>query len=640
MKTTDVGDTGFFGVLSDISLEDYIQLICMKNSTKAIRVTQQGEKGLIFIDQGKIIFSSQDRLLGIDALCQILSWKKGSFREVKIKKLPLPNIDKDYRSLLIEAAARVENSTSETEASERSGNIMQQSDNPIGQTPTKIPVRRKRTLLALTTILPICAIAVLMLVLNFIDRLPVPAFAVTSPKTTQASAVAEQPTAKPAATNQSISIGPLVKTEGKESLPEETILRLHGSNTIGAKLAPALISGYLTTILGAEKVEQLPGKQANEVVIKAKFKDSIKVVEIHAHGSTTGFKGLAEEQCEIGMASRKIKEKEVVELKKFGEMTAPTNEHVIALDGIAVIVNKGNKIDTLNMQQLADIFSGKTTNWSQVGGVPGEITVYARDDNSGTYDTFKSIVLDKLELKQGIKRFESNPELSEQVSRDPFGIGFTSLPSIDKAKAIAVADTGAKPIFPSFFTVATEDYPIARRLYLYTATYPKNNHVRDFIEYVHSRQGQEITNKIDFVDMNIKTFYSEKIDQAQIKNIAMVQDYLKATDNAQRLSLNFRFNTGKVTLDNRGERDLTRVVDFLKERLDRKIILAGFADNAGDYDVNLKLAKFRAETVAVQLRSRGIVVQQIASAGEELPVATNLSTSGKEKNRRVEVWLK
>ena len=120
----------------------------------------------------------------------------------------------------------------------------------------------------------------------------------------------------------------------------------------------------------------------------------------------------------------------------------------------------------------------------------------------------------------------------------------------------------------------------------------------------------------------------------------MVQDYLKATDNAQRLSLNFRFNTGKVTLDNRGERDLPRVVDFLKERLDRKIILAGFADNAGDYDVNLKLAKFRAETVAAQLRSRGIVVQHIASAGEELPVATNLSTSGKEKNRRVEVWLK
>jgi phosphate transport system substrate-binding protein len=205
---------------------------------------------------------------------------------------------------------------------------------------------------------------------------------------------------------------------------------------------------------------------------------------------------------------------------------------------------------------------------------------------------------------------------------------------------VAIADTGAKPIFPSFFTVATEDYPIARRLFLYTATNPTNPHVRDFIEFVHSQKGQEITNKIEMVDMNIKTFHSEKVDPTLIHNKAIIADYINATDNAQRLSLNFRFNSGKVTLDNRGERDLIRVVDFLKERLDKKIILAGFADNAGDYDVNLKLARIRADKVAEQLRARGLAVQHIASAGEELPVATNLSPAGKEKNRRVEVWLK
>jgi phosphate transport system substrate-binding protein len=95
-----------------------------------------------------------------------------------------------------------------------------------------------------------------------------------------------------------------------------------------------------------------------------------------------------------------------------------------------------------------------------------------------------------------------------------------------------------------------------------------------------------------------------------------------------------------VTLDNRGERDLGRVVDFLKDKLDRQIILAGFADNSGDYEVNNKLAKIRAETVAEQLRARGIVVNHIASGGEELPVASNLSLAGREKNRRVEVWLR
>ncbi|MFH0780514.1 MAG: substrate-binding domain-containing protein [Pseudomonadota bacterium] len=677
MKKTDSDDAGFFGVLSDISLEDYIQLICMNNTTKAIRVTQQDEKGLIFIDQGKIIYSSQDKLLGIDAFRRILSWKKGSFREVKIKKLPQPNINKDYRTLLLEtvdptAGAPAKATTSVKKVDLQAADTLSKQGktrspvhkdmsetkplqlvNPDRTSPAGMPLKRKRAIFVISAILPICLITLFLQVFNFSSKSTAPAFAVTPSKTLQASSVAEQNPANPKAiasaqvgskppdvTNQSISISPLVKAVGKSDLPKENILRLHGSNTIGARLAPALVSGYLITILGAEKVEQLPGKRDNEVILKAQFKDTIKTVEIHAHGSTTGFKDLMAEQCDIGMASRKIKDKEVVELSRFGVMTAPTNEHVIALDGIAVIVNKSNKINTLNMQELADIFSGKTANWSQLGGESGEIKVYARDENSGTFDTFKTLVLDKLELKQGIKRFESNLELSDQVSDDPFAIGFTSLPNIRKAKAIAIADTGAKPIFPSFFTVATEDYPIARRLYLYTATNPTNNHVRDFIEFVQSKQGQEITGKSDLVDMNIKTFYSEKIDQSQIKNIGMVQDYLKATDNAQRLSLNFRFNSGKVALDNRGERDLNRVIDFLKERFDRKIVLAGFTDNAGDYDANLKLAKFRAEAVAEQLRARGVAVNHVASGGEELPVATNLSAAGKDKNRRVEVWLK
>lgn len=499
---------------------------------------------------------------------------------------------------------------------------------------------RRRTLSTLTAILPICAIVVLLQVLHFTDRVTVPAFAVTSLETPEHSFAAEEPPAKIGAVGQSTSIASFVHSDGKTSLPEKTILRLHGSNTIGAELAPALVSGYLTTILGAEKVEQFAGEKANELVIKGKFKDSIKVVEVHAHGSATGFKDLATAQCEIGMASRRIQEKEFIELIKLGEMTSPTNEHVIALDGIAVVVNKSNKINTLSMKQLADIFSGKTTNWSQVGGEPGEIAVYARDENSGTYDTFKAIVLDKIKLKQGVKRFESNPELSEQVTRDSFGIGFTSLPSINGAKAIAIADTGANPILPSFLTVATEDYPIARRLYLYTETHPKNRYVREFIEFVQSLKGQEITNKIDFIGMNINALYTEKVDQAQVESTALVQDYLKATDGAKRLSLNFRFQTGKVALDTRADRDLNRVADFLKESVDQQIILAGFADNAGDYDVNFKLARIRAEIVAEQLRARGVVVHHVASGGEELPVASNFSASGKEKNRRVEVWLR
>lgn len=662
-------DNGFFGVLSDINLEDYIQLICTKKSTKAIRVTQLEDKGLIIIHDGRIIFAAQEDLLGIDALRTILSWTKGSFREVSVKNMPEPNIAAHEQhaflpgpvglaqeKAMIPPPQRVETPAvdlSRSPSTDRSPGRDKQPPQVVTQGKHQdgskkvilgnMVMSKKRAILALGAIVPVCIILFMLQFINFSDTFPIPAFATTGKTEGASAAKAQQPglTKSPdSAAGQVIAIAPLVKQEAPKSLPEETVLRLHGSNTIGAKLAPALISGYFTNILKAEKVVQQPGQKENEVVVKATFKDVVKIAEIHAHGSSTGFKDLAAETCDIGMSSRKIKEKEFTELSRFGEMTASTNEHVIALDGIAIIVNKANRLSNLTVQEIADIFSGKITNWTQVGGLPGEITVYARDENSGTYDTFKSIILDKLELKQGIKRFESNPELSAQVASDPFGIGFTSLPNINKAKAIAVADSGAKPIFPSFFTVATEDYPIARRLYLYTPTHPKNNHVRDFIEFVHSQEGQEITNKIDLVDMNIKTFFSERPDPGQVTNPAKVDDYLKATNDAQRLSLNFRFHSGKFSLDNRSERDLNRVVDFLKDKLDRKIILAGFADNAGDYEANIKLARVRAESVADQLRARGITIGQITSGGQELPVASNASAVGKDKNRRVEVWLR
>jgi phosphate transport system substrate-binding protein len=123
-------------------------------------------------------------------------------------------------------------------------------------------------------------------------------------------------------------------------------------------------------------------------------------------------------------------------------------------------------------------------------------------------------------------------------------------------------------------------------------------------------------------------------------NSHTVQDYLNAVKNAQRLSLNFRFKKNLTVLDNRSVRDLDRIISFLADKLDKKIILAGFADASGDYEYNRKLAMSRAQLVGSELKARGIAVSDIFSCGQEMPVASNTTEQGKEKNRRVEVWLK
>ena len=174
------------------------------------------------------------------------------------------------------------------------------------------------------------------------------------------------------------------------------------------------------------------------------------------------------------MASRKIKPAEQAMLTALGDMTSPACEHVLALDGIAIVVNKGNAVPSLSRKQIEAIFSGQTTDWSQVGGRPGHIELFARDDRSGTYDTFKSLVLESASLAPETKRFEDSNALSDAVAADPNGIGFVGLPFVRSARAVPVSDQNTAPLLPSAFTVAREDYVFSRRLFLYTPANPTN----------------------------------------------------------------------------------------------------------------------------------------------------------------------
>src|SRR5262249_32335289 len=146
-----------------------------------------------------------------------------------------------------------------------------------------------------------------------------------------------------------------------------------------------------------------------------------------AHGSGTATPGLASGKALIGMASRALNEAELTQLAQqgFGDMRSAENEHVVGLDGIIVIVSPANPIAKLSLQQLRGIFSGAAFDWSQVGGKPGSINVYARDAKSGTFDTFKTLVLDpgKQKLTGTAQRLESSNELSDLVANDPSGIG-------------------------------------------------------------------------------------------------------------------------------------------------------------------------------------------------------------------------
>jgi len=435
---------------------------------------------------------------------------------------------------------------------------------------------------------------------------------------------------RPAASIAS-ALGPFA-TLSPPSTPHPPELRLCGSNTIGAELAPALAEAFLKR-KGATAVSRVA--EPEHTRLTAQLAGAELVIDVRAAGSATAFEGLVAGTCDLGMASRAINDKELAKLAAagFGDLSSPATEHVIGLDGIAVIVHPNNPLAALDRGQLHDVFTGKLADWSQLGGAPGPITVVARDNNSGTFDTFKNLVLGGDALPATVRRFAESDALADTVAGDPSAIGFIGLAYIRSAKALAVGDRGAPSMLPTSFTVTTENYMLSRRLYFYTTPRPRTPIVTELVSYVLSPQGQGVVRDTSFIDLNVS------LRDASVCDPRCPPRYAALIARAQRISLDFRFRTGSEDVDSRATRDLDRVVQFLRGSPGARLLLLGFSDSAGAPAANARLSQRRAATIARELEIRGIHPAIVEGFGAAMPVASNATEADRQRNRRVEVWL-
>jgi phosphate transport system substrate-binding protein len=436
---------------------------------------------------------------------------------------------------------------------------------------------------------------------------------------------------------------PVVVTPPPEPAPKprertvRTALRARGSNTIGGKLLPLVMEAFLKHE-GAPVVRSRR-TAAEESTLTADFPDAPEStgVDIAAHGSATAFDGLVAGLCDIGMSSRPVKDDEAAAAAAagLGDLRSPACEHIIGLDGIAILVHPGNPVPSLTREQVARVFTGTVTNWSEVGGPNLNIQRYARDDKSGTYDSFKAMVLGTQTLAPGTRRYEDSAQLSDDVAADPGGVGFTGLAYVRSARAVPVAEIGGTPLLPTRFTVATEDYPLSRRLFLYTPSVAKSDWTRRFIEFVQSDAGQELVSRAGFVKQSIDL-------QRPVPPGEAPADYIDTVREADRLSLNFRFQAGSARLDNKAIRDMNRVTELLAQPRfqGRHLVLLGFTDAVGAPQVNVRLSRERAQAVARELETRGILPAVVTGFGAVLPIAANDNATGRDRNRRVEVWIR
>ncbi|MDR1195236.1 MAG: phosphate ABC transporter substrate-binding protein [Endomicrobium sp.] len=214
-------------------------------------------------------------------------------------------------------------------------------------------------------------------------------------------------------------------------------------------------------------------------------------ITVRGGGSGVGINSLISGTCDIANSSREIKDNE---LQAAASKKVAPKAFVVAMDGIAVIVNKNNSVSGLSRKQVADIYTGKVTNWQQVGGKNERIVVVSRDSASGTFESFGELALNKQKVVSGALMQASNQAIATTISTTPGAIGYVGLGYVTSSvKSVAIDGVEA-----TVETVLKSRYAYSRPLYMYTNGEPKGE-TKNFIDFILSEDGQTIVTEEGFV---------------------------------------------------------------------------------------------------------------------------------------------
>jgi len=257
-------------------------------------------------------------------------------------------------------------------------------------------------------------------------------------------------------------------------------------------LATAAQAGNIT-VKGSDTMVILGQKWA-ETYMKS---HSGTTVQVTGGGSGTGIAALLNSTTDICNASRPMKPSEQADfVKKF--RTRP-HEYKMCLDALSVYVNQENPVSQLSFAQLEGIFTGKITNWKEVGGPDAPISLYGRENSSGTYEFFKEHVLNKKDFTAATKTMPGTAAVIQGVAKDKGGIGYGGIAYGEGVKHLKVSKTdGGTAIEPKVETVLNGTYPITRYLFNYVAPSADIGAVADYIAWCLSDEGQAVVKDVGY----------------------------------------------------------------------------------------------------------------------------------------------
>ncbi len=250
--------------------------------------------------------------------------------------------------------------------------------------------------------------------------------------------------------------------------------------------------GGSLTIKGSDTMVIL-GQRWAETYMQKNPKTTIQVT---GGGSGVGIAALINGGTDVCAASRPMKDKEKEQIKaKYGK---DVSEIAVALDGLAIFFSTTNKLEEISLPQLEGIYKGTITDWKDLGGAPGKIICYGRENNSGTYLYFKEHVLKNKDFANEVQSLPGTAAVINAVSKDPNSIGYGGIGYAKEVKIANVKETDtSKAIKPSMETVVSGTYPISRKLFFYTVGAPSGE-AKAFIDYCLSDAGQKICEEVGY----------------------------------------------------------------------------------------------------------------------------------------------
>jgi phosphate transport system substrate-binding protein len=256
--------------------------------------------------------------------------------------------------------------------------------------------------------------------------------------------------------------------------------------TFSASAGNITVKGSDTLVILAQKwAEVYMGKNADTKI------------QVTGGGSGVGFAALQNKTTDLANASRKIKPAETAAcVKAFGKR--PT-EYKVALDGLSVYLHESNAVAELSLEQLESIFTGRVKNWKEVGGPDAPITVYSRENSSGTYEFFKEHVLKGKDFASSAQTMPGTAALLQAVGKDKGGIGYGGAAYGAGAKHIKVKkDENSPGVEPTEENVLNQSYPIWRYLFVYVNPELDKGEIAKYLTWIRTDEGQKLVKDVGY----------------------------------------------------------------------------------------------------------------------------------------------